>query len=74
MTFARAALPHLRGQGGGHLIQFSSIGKQAAFPFVSVYNATKWAMEGFYEALGQEVAKLAEVEARRQSSVITDAA
>ncbi|MFF2523432.1 SDR family oxidoreductase [Streptomyces liangshanensis] len=58
MTLARAALPHLRAQGGGHLMQFSSIGGQAAFPFVSVYNATKWAMEGFYEALAQEVAGL----------------
>ncbi|WP_327238319.1 SDR family oxidoreductase [Streptomyces sp. NBC_01317] len=58
MTLARAALPHLRAQRGGHLMQFSSIGGQAAFPFVSVYNATKWAMEGFYEALAQEVAGL----------------
>jgi NAD(P)-dependent dehydrogenase (short-subunit alcohol dehydrogenase family) len=51
MTLARAALPHLRRQGGGHLIQFSSVG---GFPFVGIYNATKWAMEGFYEALAQE--------------------
>jgi NAD(P)-dependent dehydrogenase (short-subunit alcohol dehydrogenase family) len=58
MTLARAALPYLRRQGGGHLIQFSSIGGQAAFPFVGVYNATKWAMEGFYEALAQEVGGL----------------
>jgi NAD(P)-dependent dehydrogenase (short-subunit alcohol dehydrogenase family) len=58
MTLARAALPHLRRQGGGHLIQFSSIGGQAAFPFVGIYNATKWAIEGFYEALAQEVAGL----------------
>jgi NAD(P)-dependent dehydrogenase (short-subunit alcohol dehydrogenase family) len=58
MTLARAALPHMRRQGGGHLIQLSSIGGQAAFPFVAVYNATKWAMEGFYEALAQELAGL----------------
>lgn len=58
MTVARAALPHLREQGGGHLVQLSSIGGLAAFPFVSIYNATKWALEGFYEALGQEVAGL----------------
>jgi NAD(P)-dependent dehydrogenase (short-subunit alcohol dehydrogenase family) len=55
MTLARAALPHLRRQGGGHLIQFSSVGGLTAFPFVGIYNATKWAMEGFYEALAQEV-------------------
>jgi NAD(P)-dependent dehydrogenase (short-subunit alcohol dehydrogenase family) len=58
MTVARAALPHLRRQGGGHLIQFSSVGGQTAYPFVGIYNATKWAMEGFYEALAQEVAEL----------------
>jgi SAM-dependent methyltransferase len=46
------------GVGGGHLTQFSSVGGQAAFPFVAIYNATKWAMEGFYEALAQEVAGL----------------
>ncbi|WP_329459955.1 SDR family oxidoreductase [Streptomyces sp. NBC_01497] len=55
MTLARAALPYLRGQGRGHLIQFSSVGGQSAFPFVGIYNATKWAMEGFYEALAREV-------------------
>jgi NAD(P)-dependent dehydrogenase (short-subunit alcohol dehydrogenase family) len=55
ISLARAALPHLRAQGGGHLIQFSSIGGQAAFPFVTVYNATKWALEGFYEALAVEI-------------------
>src|SRR3979411_2307695 len=58
MTVARAALPHLRSQGGGHLIQLSSIGGQSAFPFVGIYNATKWAMAGFYEALAGEVAGL----------------
>lgn len=58
MTLARAALPHLRRQGGGHLIQFSSVGGQTAYPFVGIYNATKWAMEGFYEALAQEVVGL----------------
>jgi NAD(P)-dependent dehydrogenase (short-subunit alcohol dehydrogenase family) len=58
MTVARAALPHLRCQGGGHLIQFSSMLGQSAFPFVGIYNATKWAMEGFYEALAGEVAAL----------------
>jgi NAD(P)-dependent dehydrogenase (short-subunit alcohol dehydrogenase family) len=58
MTVARAALPHLRRQGSGHLVQFSSVGGQAAFPFVGIYNATKWAMEGFYDSLAQEVADL----------------
>jgi NAD(P)-dependent dehydrogenase (short-subunit alcohol dehydrogenase family) len=54
---ARAALPHLRAQGGGHLVQLSSMGGQMAFPLLSLYHATKWGIEGFYEGLAQEVAQ-----------------
>ncbi|MEV4443196.1 SDR family NAD(P)-dependent oxidoreductase, partial [Streptomyces sp. NPDC049577] len=53
---ARAALPHLREQGGGRIIQMSSIGGQIAFPLLSLYHATKWGIEGFFESVGQEVA------------------
>ena len=52
----RAALPILRAQGSGHLIQVSSIGGVAAFPLLGLYNASKWGLEGFSEALAQEVA------------------
>ncbi|WP_128102242.1 SDR family oxidoreductase [Paenibacillus sp. DCT19] len=52
----RAALPHLRAQGGGRIFQLSSMGGQVAFPALSIYHATKWAMEGFIESLVQEVA------------------
>jgi len=52
----RAALPHLRAQGGGRIIQLSTYGGQAAFPGGSMYHATKWGIEGFAEAVGQEVA------------------
>ncbi|GAB1154695.1 hypothetical protein YWY31_07200 [Paenibacillus illinoisensis] len=52
----RAALPHLRAQGGGRIFQLSSMGGQVAFPALSIYHATKWAMEGFIESLAQEVA------------------
>lgn len=55
MQLARAALPHLRAQGGGHLIQLSSMGGQMAFPGFSLYHAAKWGIEGFYEALAPEV-------------------
>jgi len=58
MTLARAALPYLRDQGGGHLIQVSSGGGLAASPSLSIYNATKWGIEGFYEAMNQELAPL----------------
>ena len=52
----RAALPHLRRQGGGRIIQISSYGGQVAFPGNSLYHATKWGIEGFCEAVAQEVA------------------
>ena len=53
---ARAALPHLRTQGGGRLIQFSSVAGLAAHAGASLYHASKWGVEGFMEALAQEVA------------------
>jgi NAD(P)-dependent dehydrogenase (short-subunit alcohol dehydrogenase family) len=52
----RAALPHLRAQGGGRILQLSSMGGQVAFPGLSLYHTTKWAVEGFVEAVAQEVA------------------
>ena len=52
----RAALPHLRAQGGGRVIQISSYGGQVAFPGNSMYHATKWGIEGFVESVAQEVA------------------
>jgi NAD(P)-dependent dehydrogenase (short-subunit alcohol dehydrogenase family) len=52
----RAALPHLRTQGGGRIIQISSYGGQVAFPGNSMYHATNWGIEGFVEAVAQEVA------------------
>jgi NAD(P)-dependent dehydrogenase (short-subunit alcohol dehydrogenase family) len=52
----RAALPHLREQGGGHVLQLSSEGGQIAYPAFSLYHATKWGIEGFVEAVAQEVA------------------
>jgi NAD(P)-dependent dehydrogenase (short-subunit alcohol dehydrogenase family) len=52
----RAALPHLRAQRGGRIIQISTFGGQAAFAGGSMYHATKWAVEGFTEAVAQEVA------------------
>ncbi len=53
---ARLVVPYLRRQGGGRLMQMSSMGGHIAFPAFSLYHATKWGIEGFYEALAQEVA------------------
>lgn len=52
----RAALPHLRAQGGGRILQVSSEGGQIAYPNFGLYHATKWGIEGFVEAVAQEVA------------------
>jgi NAD(P)-dependent dehydrogenase (short-subunit alcohol dehydrogenase family) len=51
----QAAIPLLRAQGAGHIVQVSSIGGIAAFPSLGAYHASKWALEGFTEALAQEV-------------------
>jgi NAD(P)-dependent dehydrogenase (short-subunit alcohol dehydrogenase family) len=56
IQLARAATPYLREQGGGLLMQMSSMGAHLAFPAFSMYHVTKWGIEGFYEALAQEVA------------------
>ncbi|GAA1516639.1 SDR family NAD(P)-dependent oxidoreductase [Kribbella lupini] len=52
----QAALPHLREQGSGHIFQLSSIAGVIAMPLGSAYHASKWALEGFNEALAGEVA------------------
>ncbi|MFJ2770475.1 SDR family oxidoreductase [Streptomyces sp. NPDC087300] len=54
----QAALPYLRAQGSGHILQVSSLGGLAAFPTLGLYNASKWALEGMSEALAQEVGPL----------------
>jgi NAD(P)-dependent dehydrogenase (short-subunit alcohol dehydrogenase family) len=56
ITLIRAALPHLRRQGGGRIVQISTYGGQVAFPGNSLYHATKWGIEGFCEAVAAEVA------------------
>lgn len=56
IQLVRAALPHLRRQGGGRVIQVSSEGGQMAYPNFSIYHATKWGIEGFVESVAQEVA------------------
>jgi NAD(P)-dependent dehydrogenase (short-subunit alcohol dehydrogenase family) len=51
-------LPLFRQQKGGHIIQISSHGGVKAFPGFGIYNASKFAVEGFSEALAIEVASL----------------
>jgi NAD(P)-dependent dehydrogenase (short-subunit alcohol dehydrogenase family) len=52
----QAALPYLREQGSGHILQVSSIGGISAFPNIGIYNASKWALEALSQSLAAEVA------------------
>jgi NAD(P)-dependent dehydrogenase (short-subunit alcohol dehydrogenase family) len=56
IQFIRAAIPHLRQQGGGRIVQVSSEGGQIAHPAFSLYHAAKWGIEGFIESAAQDVA------------------
>jgi NADP-dependent 3-hydroxy acid dehydrogenase YdfG len=58
MQVIRAALPYLRAQGSGRIVQLSSAGGQTTYPNFSFYHATKWAMEGFCDTLAKELAPL----------------
>jgi NAD(P)-dependent dehydrogenase (short-subunit alcohol dehydrogenase family) len=55
-ALVRAALPVMRAQGGGTIVQMSSQGGRTSFPGVSTYSASKFALEGWSEALAGEVA------------------
>jgi NAD(P)-dependent dehydrogenase (short-subunit alcohol dehydrogenase family) len=52
----QAALPILRAQRSGHILQVTSMGGVTAFPGIGAYHASKWALEGLSQALSQEVA------------------
>ncbi len=54
----RAALPHMRAQGSGLLLQVGSVAGRIAFPFVGLYGATKFAIEGLTESYRYELAPL----------------
>ena len=54
-ALTRAVLPHMRRQGGGAVVQMSSVGGQITAPGFGAYCATKFALEGLTETLSQEV-------------------
>lgn len=56
IQLARRAVPHLREQGGGVLVQMSSMGGHITFPGFAIYHATKWGVEGYFESLATEIA------------------
>jgi NAD(P)-dependent dehydrogenase (short-subunit alcohol dehydrogenase family) len=57
IALIRSALPYMRKQESGNIIQISSYGGQVAFAANSMYHATKFGIEGFCESVAQEVAK-----------------
>jgi NAD(P)-dependent dehydrogenase (short-subunit alcohol dehydrogenase family) len=58
LNVTRAALPYMRSQRSGHIINMSSIGGYASSPGWGIYCATKFAVEGISEALSIELAPL----------------
>lgn len=57
VNLTREVLPVMRSQGGGTIINFSSIGGLMGLPFQAFYSASKFAIEGFSEALRMEVSQ-----------------
>jgi NAD(P)-dependent dehydrogenase (short-subunit alcohol dehydrogenase family) len=58
VALVKAVLPQMRERRSGRVVNFSSIGGRLAFPAVGYCNATKFAVEGMFEALCQEVEPL----------------
>jgi NAD(P)-dependent dehydrogenase (short-subunit alcohol dehydrogenase family) len=58
MRVIRAALPHLREQGHGRIVQISTAGGQTTYPNFSYYHASKWGIEGFCETIATEIRPL----------------
>lgn len=55
VNLCQSVLPHMRRQGGGRIINISSIGGVMGLPYQGFYSASKFAIEGFSEALSTEV-------------------
>lgn len=55
---SKAALPFLRAQKSGHIMHISSEGGHITYPSASIYHASKWGAEGFFDALAKEVQAL----------------
>ena len=55
MNVCREVLPYFREQKRGYIVNIASMGGRMTFPLYSIYHASKWALEGFSEALQYEV-------------------
>ncbi|HTK36999.1 MAG TPA: SDR family oxidoreductase [Pyrinomonadaceae bacterium] len=55
MNVCREILPYFREQKRGFIVNVASVGGRVTFPLYSLYNSTKWAVEGFSESLQYEI-------------------
>ncbi len=55
LWLSQAVIPIMRDQGGGHIVQISTVGAVGTMPMLGLYNSTKWGLEGFSEAMAAEV-------------------
>lgn len=58
IEITRAIIPHMRRQKSGRILQISSIGGRTGTPGITIYQAAKWGLSGFSEALAKELAPL----------------
>lgn len=55
LWLSQAAVPIMRRQGGGHIVQVSTVGAVGTMPMLGLYNTSKWGLEAFSEAMAAEV-------------------
>ncbi|MFJ4998436.1 SDR family NAD(P)-dependent oxidoreductase [Microbacterium sp. NPDC088619] len=55
LWLSQAVIPIMRRQGGGHIVQISTVGAVGTMPMLGLYNSTKWGLEAFSEAMAAEV-------------------
>lgn len=58
IEITRAIIPYMRRQKSGRILQISSIGGRTGTPGITIYQAAKWGLSGFSEALAKELAPL----------------
>lgn len=57
LWLSQAVIPVMRTRGSGHIVQISTVGAVGTMPTLGLYNASKWGLEGFSEAMASEVAE-----------------
>lgn len=57
LWLSQAVIPVMREQGHGHIVQVSTVGAVGTMPMLGLYNATKWGLEAFSEAMAGEVSR-----------------